>query len=111
MELPKRLEVEVPRRKVTGYLLATGHPVGGAKAKYFHSRGFDLESPELLEASLRQVAQTGRVEKTEATPWGKKYFVVGETTAPDGNSLNLGTVWIVSGDGPPVLVTAYPTRR
>jgi hypothetical protein len=110
-ELPRRSEVEIPRRKVTGYLLATGHPVGGAKAKYFHSRGFDLESPEILEAALRWVAQTGRVKKTESTPWGMKYFVVAEVDAPDGNPLLLGTVWIVSGDGPPLLVTAYPTRR
>ena len=88
-----------------------GHPVGGAKARYFKSRGYSLEAPEVLEASLRQVAETGKVIKVEATGWGTKYLVVGEVTTPDGNQLALGTVWIVVGSSRPVLVTAYPTRR
>lgn len=48
---------------------------------------------------------------TEATEWGTKYFAVGEVIAPDGNPMTLGTVWFVSGEVAPVLVTAYPTWR
>ena len=96
---------------MTEYLLATGHPVGGAKAGYFASRGFSLDAPEALEAALRAVAEDGHVASTEATKWGTKYFVLGSVRAPDGNQMALGTVWIVAGDGVPALVTAYPTRR
>jgi Domain of unknown function (DUF6883) len=56
LELPNRLDVEIARRKVTGYLLAVAHPVGGAKARYFESRGYSVEAPEQLEDALRQVA-------------------------------------------------------
>ncbi len=87
------------------------HPVGGAKARYFESRGYSLESPEDLEAALREVAEVGEVVTTEATQWGTKYFVSGNVRAPDGNPMALGTVWIVTGEDVPVLVTAYPTRR
>jgi len=111
LELPRRTEVEISRRKVTGYLLATGHPIGGAKAKYFESRGYRIDLPDILEAALRDIARHGDVASTEATSWGTKYFVVGSVRAPDGNQMELGTVWIVAGEGAPALVTAYPTRR
>ncbi|MDP2957454.1 MAG: hypothetical protein Q8N53_13605 [Longimicrobiales bacterium] len=75
------------------------------------SRGYATEDPEALEESLRLAARTGAVISTEATEWGTKYYVVGEVIAPDGNPMTLGTVWFVSGEVAPVLVTAYPTWR
>ena len=111
MELPNRSRVEISRRKVTGYLLAVGHPVGGAKARYFESHGYSLEAPERLEQALRHVAREGSVVKDEATEWGTKYVVEGIVTAPDGNTLGLVTVWMVRDAGVPVLVTAYPMTR
>lgn len=111
MELPNRFRVEISRRKVTGYLLATAHPVGGAKARYFESRGYSLEAPEGLEDALRRVALVGVVVGEEATAWGKKYVVEATITAPDGNPLALATVWIVGDPGVPLLVTAYPIAR
>jgi hypothetical protein len=111
LELPNRLDVEIARRKVTGYLLAVAHPVGGAKARYFESRGYSVEAPEQLEDALRQVAAQGTTVKRDVTEWGTKYVVEGSVTAPDGNPLALATVWIVAGPSVPVLVTAYPTTR
>jgi filamentous hemagglutinin len=110
LELPKRYEVVIPRWKTTGYLLAVTHPVGGPKAKYFESRGYSADAPEILEETLREVARTGRVARKEATNWGAKYLIVGEVIAPDGNPMILGTVWFVMGDASPTLVTAYPAR-
>jgi hypothetical protein len=95
---------------VLGYLLSESHPVGAAKARYFRSRGYSVERPEELERSLLQIAETGRVRSKERSHWGTKYVVVGEVVAPDGNLLSLATVWMVKGDGAPVLITAYPDR-
>ena len=111
VELPNRQQVQIGRRKVTGYLLAVAHPVGGAKARYFESRGYSIDAPEQLEETLRQIAVEGTVTKEETTDFGKKYVVEGSVTAPDGNPLVLATVWIVDRAGVPVLVTAYPTAR
>lgn len=110
LDLPRGDEAEVPRSKVREYLLALGHPVGGAKARYLVARGYDPEVPEVLEEDLRALAQTGRVESTEATDWGTKYLVIGSVRAPDGEALELATVWIASGKEAPVLVTAYPWK-
>ena len=111
MELPNRQQVRIGRRKVTGYLLAVAHPVGGAKARYFESRGYSIDAPEQLEATLRQIALEGTVTRKEGTEFGTKYVVEGTVTAPDGNPLVLATVWIVDDADVPVLVTAYPTAR
>ena len=94
---------------MTHYLLATAHPVGGSKARYFESRGYILDRPEIFEASLLQAAEYGEVLNTEATEWGTKYYMVSTVPAPDGNPMTLGTVWMVDTEGGrPVLVTAYP---
>jgi len=111
LPLPNRFRVEIARRKVTGYLLATAHPVGGAKARYFESRGYSIEEPQKLEDALRQVAAEGTVAKENATRWGIKFVVEGSVIAPDGNPLPLATVWIVKESSVPVLVTAYPIAR
>jgi hypothetical protein len=111
LRLPNRSRASVARRKVTAYLLSVAHPVGGAKARFFESRGYSVEVPERLEESLLEVASEGAVTKEEATEWGTKYVVEGVVEAPDGNPLSLATVWIVDDSGDPVLVTAYPTGR
>jgi hypothetical protein len=67
--------VDVPLTKVEEYLLAAGHPVGGAKARYLMGRGYDPEKPEVLVSDLKALATTGRVESTQATNWGTKYVV------------------------------------
>ena len=108
--LPRWSEVDISRRKLTGYLLATGHPVGGAKARYFESRGYSVDAPEVLEESLTHVALKGEVVSEEATEWGTKYLVVGTVRAPDGNPMRLATVWIDGDEQVPMLVTAYPVK-
>ena len=108
--LPRWSEVEISRRKINLYLLATGHPVGGAKARFFESRGYSIDAPEVLEESLTDVALGGEVISEEATEWGTKYVVVGTVRAPDGNPISLATVWIDVDEGVPMLVTAYPAR-
>jgi hypothetical protein len=101
LDLPRGDEAEVPDGKVRDYLLSLGHPVGGPKARYLVSRGYEPEEVEVLERDLKEVARAGRVESTEATDWGRKYLVVGSLEAPDGASLELATVWMISGEGVP----------
>lgn len=57
------------------------------------------------------IARDGEVRSTQDTEWGMKYEVTGSVVAPDGDSLELVTVWMVRGTAHPVLVTAYPLRR
>ena len=85
--------------------------MGSAKARYFASRGYGLEAPEILERDLLAIAQEGTVESTQAVPWGRKYLVTGTVRAPDGAQVSLATVWIVREGARPVLVTAYPWRE
>jgi len=111
LDFPAKGPFQVPLEKLSGYLLATSHPVGGPKARYFLSRGFSATDPARLERAILEVAQGGTVISEEATDWGTKYFVVGTIEAPDGNPMILGTVWMYDGESAPSLVTAYPARR
>ena len=109
MKLPRCAEAYASLRKVTAYLLATDHPVGGPKARYFVSRGYILEDPRRFEDAVKDLACSGTVTKTESSRWGTKYVVEGELSAPDGRPMRLCTVWMIKGDQAPQLITAYPT--
>jgi hypothetical protein len=111
LKLPDAERAEVSREKVEGYLLSWSHPVGSAKARYFASRGYRAESPEIFERDLKRIAQVGDVRSTQESSWGTKYVVVGQVSAPDSDPIELATIWIVEEGGRPILVTAYPWRR
>jgi len=65
----------------------------------------------VLEHDLKAIAGDGEVQSSQDTEWGTKYVVTGSVVAPDGESLDLVTVWMVRGVAHPLLVTAYPWRR
>lgn len=111
LRLPGADEAQVPEPKLTEYLLSLEHPAGRTKAAYFISRGFRPGAPGLLRSALIAVARAGQVRGMTETPWGTKYYVEGSVEAPDGNRMRLATVWMVAGEGAPLLVTAYPRRE
>jgi hypothetical protein len=41
MKLPNADKAYVPPNKLLDYLLSLSHPVGGSKARFFRSAGFD----------------------------------------------------------------------
>ena len=110
MKLPNRERAQVPKRKLTKYLLSLSHPVGGPKARFFRSHGFDDTSVDRLRAELLGVAQRGEVVETEETAHGTKYVIVGSLLAPGGEEISVRTVWIIETPGvsDPRFVTAYP---
>jgi hypothetical protein len=103
-------ETHVDERKIVDYLLATTHPVGGAKAAFFISLGYRVEEWTRLRDDLAQIAQNGEVTEAGATAYGVKSVVDGVVESPCGQMVALRTVWISDGpDGVPRLVTAYPS--
>lgn len=108
LRLPGAETAHVPESKILDYLLSPDHPVGKDKAAYFTSRGFRRENPQLLRRALLELARRGTVVDVTETGWGTKYYVEGSVRAPDGNRLDLATVWMGTDRGGPRLVTAYP---
>jgi hypothetical protein len=104
----------VERHKVVEYLLNSGHPDNGGKARFFELLGFSLNDPELLITALRQVAQTGKAIEASESVHGAKYVVDGSITAQtDVRQISrVRTVWIIDkGSDAPRLVTAYPCKE
>lgn len=105
------MELEVPLRKLTDYLLSPTHPVGRHKARFFAALGFTAENPlDLAEALKLQARVTPEVQE-EATPFGLKWAARGKLLstgiAGPPERLHLGprgsarvvSVWVGEGCG------------
>lgn len=109
MNLPNRENAYISPEKLTDYLLLRSHPIGGSKARYLRSVGFNETNLLLLQDGLLSIAHTFRVARHFSTPYGEKFVVEGEMLAPNGNFIHLKTVWIIDvGQEKPRFVTAYP---
>ena len=108
MKIPNADAAFVPPEKLTAYLLALAHPVGGPKARVFRAHGFDEINTAELEAGLLAIAHGADAEVIESTH-GVKYVADGDLSTPSGGSLHVRTVWIVEPNDPrPRFITAYP---
>ena len=111
MELPNKSRAQVPLEKIVDYLLSVTHSVGKSKAKYFRSYGFDDENAGDLADSLLAIAQNSPVEDSEKSRYGTKYVLDGELETPNGDMIQIRTVWIIeTDDDTPRFVTAYPAE-
>ena len=108
MKLPNAEHALVDPAKVRDYLLSPEHPVGRAKARFFAALGFSRDGWPVLREALLAHAQ-GEAELGEGSPYGQKYAVRGILQGPAGRAAPVVSVWIVlTGEGFPRLVTAYP---
>ena len=109
MQLPNCDNAYIPPAKLAEYLLSETHAVGKSKAKFFRTLGFNETNSGDLKHQLLAIAQTEPVTKVLSSPYGTKYVVDGLIKTPDGNSVQVRTVWIVEEDEDrPRFVTAYP---
>jgi hypothetical protein len=109
MRLPNADKAYVPPRKLLDYLLSPSHPVGGPKARFFLSAGFDDANVSALAHGLIEIALSGEVTEVEQTTHGTKYAVEGVLQTPAGGPKAIRTVWIIDEGGEsPRFVTAYP---
>ena len=103
-------EAQIDKGKIVDYLLATGHPVGSAKAAFFVSLGYSSDEWTRLRDDLARVVEHGEVVEAVATAYGHKIVIDGAVESPCGRMVELRTVWISDEpDGAPRLVMAYPS--
>jgi len=107
--LPNEQLAIIDRRKITDYLLASGHPTGRAKAAFFRSFGFTAAAWQRLRDALLDHAHSAAIVSTVDTQFGNKYIVDGPFAAPDGRNPRVRAVWFVeAGEQASRFVTAYP---
>ena len=109
MKLPNAERAYVPTAKLSQYLLAESHPVGGPKARFLGVVGFEPHDVDLLEQALLALARTREVTEVGASPHGTKYVVDGEILTPAGRRVGVRTVWMTEpAQENPRFVTLYP---
>lgn len=112
MGLPGAEKAQISEAKIVRYLLSPTHPAGLSKAGFFRKHGFAPEHWQLLADALRRHAGGGTVIEVEKTAYGTRYVIDGVLVAPDGASLNLRSVWFITGKtAEPRFATAHPLKR
>jgi len=106
--LPRADRAAVSREKLEGYLLNAQHQVGRHKARVFASAlGIQQRDWQYLGDQLRTAVVDAPVRSVRETSWGSLYEVVVAVEGLNGETRQVATVWLVAGDEPPRLVTAY----
>lgn len=108
MPIPDADRAVVEESKLVQYLLNPDHPDGGAKARWFGSRGYKRSNWRLLRDHLLAIGRQCPDFETERTPFGVKFIASGGIGVSGFPAGTVRTVWIVNTDGYPRLVTAYP---
>lgn len=96
----------IAEAKLTKYLL-TLLPKDD-KSQYLASAGYTLENWQQLEQDLRQQILTLEAIPSGMTQYGQKYSITGNLMGPNGKTLQVKTIWIVS-ERITRFVTLFPT--
>jgi hypothetical protein len=105
-------EAEVPKAKIVLYLLNQEHRRGKSKARFFVSRGFDVEHWQNMASVLRRHAAENEIVKEETTPLGVRTVVEGAMAMPNGTLAEVRSIWFIEcGERIPRFVTAYPLKK
>lgn len=112
MKLPNHRRAIASERKLAGYLLSPSHVYGRYKAAFFARFGLSADAWETLAQALLEHASQHEVVRVEDSPFGTRYIVDGELSAPDKRKPGVRVIWfIATGDDVPHLVTAYPWEK
>ncbi len=106
--LPHRGELNVEEKEVSDYLLNLDSKDGESKARFFLAHGFTREDWPRFAEALRAHGFTRPVVEIRQTPFGQSFALECEIITPDERKPCVLSVWIIEGEDPPRLVTAYP---
>lgn len=106
--LPAADRAIIERRKLEGYLLDPAHEDGRHKARVFQSAlGIGAAEWRYLNEAILEGVRDAPVSAIVPTPYGSRCTVVVPIQGLNGQRNDVVTGWLVVGDSPPRLVTAY----
>jgi hypothetical protein len=112
VKLPNHQNAVISERKLAGYLLSSSHAYGRHKAAFFTRFGFSVDAQEILAQALLEHASKNEVVRIEDSPFGRRYIVDGELSAPDKRTPRVRAIWFIeTGEDVPHLVTASPLEK
>ncbi len=77
------------------------------KSQYLAQGGYNLDNWQQLEKDLREQILTLEAQPTLKTKYGQKYQIIGSLICPNGRSLKIKTIWIVT-EETTKFVTLFP---
>ena len=111
--LPNYERAEIPRSKIEGYALNPANDEGKHKARVFKSAlGFDQSNWELLKQIILDELPYHEAKPGQTSQWGDSYVVDLPITGPNGNTVEVRTVWLFKPRTDfPSLITVIPHKR
>jgi hypothetical protein len=107
--LPNYERAIIPVAKTRDYLLATEHPVGRSKARFFASLGYTRNGWAALERALREQHLVAAAIVVERSKFGAKFAIIEVIKGPNGKAAKVRSIWLLrKGEEVPRFVTAYP---
>lgn len=84
----------IAEAKLTKYLLI---PLAkDDKSKFLAQADYTLENWQRLQQDLREQILPLEATPTAATPYGQKYSITGNLISPNGRTIGVKTIWIVT---------------
>ncbi len=108
MKIPS--DAIIADEKITGYLLVPREQ--DDKSKFLAQAGFTQENPKLLQAAIRQLADSTLATKDRDNEYGVFYRVTGELIGLNQRNLPVITVWLQrTADRKFQFITLKPNRE
>jgi hypothetical protein len=106
--LPGAREAVIPTEKLVGYALDPEHPRGRHKARVFAAAlGIRQSDWRYLHDQILEAVADAEVRGTRITAHGVLYDVLVLVDGLNGATQRVATIWLVAGDRPPRLVSAW----
>jgi hypothetical protein len=80
------------------------------KSQYLALAGYTLDNWEQLQRDLREQILGLEANLAGATRYGQKYSITGKLLGPNGQTIRVKTIWIVSGKATR-FVTFFPAKE
>ncbi len=108
LPLPNAATAIIERVKLEGYVLNSAHVDGSHKARVFRSAlGIEAFDWRYLHQQIVAGLRRAPVKAITSTPYGLRCSVVLQIEGRNGERHDVLTGWLVEGDLPPRLITAY----
>jgi Domain of unknown function (DUF6883) len=108
VKLPE--DAVVPDDKLLRYLLLPREE--NDKSAFLAIAGYTLATWEVLRRDLQELARFYEVTDTITSPYGIKHEIRGALTGPNGQTLDIVTVWItLEATGGTRFVTLFPDKE
>lgn len=111
MKLTEKFTIEIPEKKIIGYVLSMSRKLGSHKANYFKSYGYTSKNSFEFTQAIKNLVDENEIVSEPQNKFGVSYVVDGKIKSPSKKMIVLRTAWIVEKKSKVArLITVFPKK-